>query len=201
MKITPTGVNEALKSLQSNRFFPLSEMSQYPNLSGGTGFKPPPPPTQPKHTQRGRAASSTLPTGNSPSAVCDNSLPSFADVTASYIPRGRSPSVKRKDLEVSPNNNIGSSNKSKQARIDCSSSSNLKAATENLSMLEQVANDLLEATSSDPVLVAISARLCQGMITQNNILCSLISSNASCNHSGPENCKYLVKELRCHSEK
>jgi hypothetical protein len=62
-------------------------------------------------------------------------------------------------------------------------------------MLEQVANDLLEATSSDPVLVAISARLCQGMITQNNILCSLISSNASCNHSGPENVSTSSRNL------
>ncbi|MFO0006615.1 MAG: hypothetical protein ACK559_36410, partial [bacterium] len=42
-------------------------------------------------------------------------------------------------------------------------------------MLEQVANELLDATSSDPVLVSLSSRLCQGMITQNNILCSLIS--------------------------
>jgi hypothetical protein len=71
----------------------------------------------------------------------------------------------------------------------------LKAAAENLSMLEQVANDLLEATSSDPVLVAISARLCQGMITQNNILCSLISSNASCNHGNQENVSISSRDL------
>jgi hypothetical protein len=54
-------------------------------------------------------------------------------------------------------------------------SSSLNAVAENLSMLEQVANELLDATSSDPVLVSLSSRLCQGMITQNNILCSLIS--------------------------
>jgi hypothetical protein len=55
----------------------------------------------------------------------------------------------------------------------------MKAVADNLSMLEQVANELLEASSSDPVLVAISSRLCQGMITQNNIMCDLLSRAGS----------------------
>jgi hypothetical protein len=47
----PTGVNEAIKNIQSNQFFPLSEMAHYPNLSGsvvkGTCFQPTPFPLPP----------------------------------------------------------------------------------------------------------------------------------------------------------
>jgi hypothetical protein len=71
MKITPTGVNEALKSLQSNRFYPLSEMSHYPNLSGGvvkgTGLQP--APTPPPRTPL------TLPPSLSSAAVQQLTLP------------------------------------------------------------------------------------------------------------------------------
>jgi len=61
------------------------------------------------------------------------------------------------------------------------SSSLLKEAAENLSMLEQVSNEIMDATSSDPVLVALSSRLCQGMITQNNILTAILNSRVSDN--------------------
>ena len=59
MKVTPTGVKQALKSLQSNRFYPLSQMasdsggtvSTHNTNSGGTGtglmLPPPPQPASP----------------------------------------------------------------------------------------------------------------------------------------------------------
>jgi len=151
-------------------------MAHYPNLSGvvkGTGFQPAPPahPPPPNNT-RGRQASS--PQLGAAADGATSLHPSFADIAAINI-RGRSPSIKRKDLEVSPTSELSQNNRSKHARYDSNDSSSLKAVAENLSMLEQVANELLDATSSDPVLVSLSSRLCQGMITQNNILCSLIS--------------------------
>jgi hypothetical protein len=48
-------------------------------------------------------------------------------------------------------------------------------------MLEQVSNELMDATSSDPVLVALSSRLCQGMITQNNIMTVILKSRLNGN--------------------
>jgi hypothetical protein len=38
----------------------------------------------------------------------------------------------------------------------------------------------MDASSSDPVLVALTSRLCQGMVTQNNLICSLISNTSTC---------------------
>ncbi len=42
-------------------------------------------------------------------------------------------------------------------------------------MLEQLANELLDATGSDPVLVSIASRLCTGMSSQNNVLLTIIN--------------------------
>ena len=137
MKITPTGVNEALKSLQSNRFYPLSEMSHYPNLAGGvvkgTGLQPapappPPNPANPAPLSRSRQASSPQ---LGAAADATSLHPSFADITAANISRSRSPSIKRKDLEVSANDS-SHSNRSKQARYDSGKASSLKAAAEKL---------------------------------------------------------------------
>jgi hypothetical protein len=52
-------------------------------------------------------------------------------------------------------------------------------------MLEQVSNDILDATSSDPVLVAIVTRLCTGITCQNNVLTAILTSkNNSDNGTG-----------------
>jgi hypothetical protein len=182
MKVTPTGVNEAIKSLQSNRFYPLSKMAHYPNLSGGvvkgTGFQPAPPPAHPPPLSNTRGRQASSPQLGATADGATSLHPSFADIAAVNT-RGRYPSVKRKDLEVSPTNTLSSNNPSKHARYDRNDSGTMKAVADNLSMLEQVANELLEASSSDPVLVAISSRLCQGMITQNNIMCDLLSRAGS----------------------
>jgi hypothetical protein len=46
-------------------------------------------------------------------------------------------------------------------------------------MLEQVSNEILDATGSDPVIVSIVSRLCTGMSTQNNLLATVISNMQS----------------------
>jgi hypothetical protein len=52
-------------------------------------------------------------------------------------------------------------------------------------MLEQVSNDILDATSSDPVLIAIVTRLCTGITCQNNVLTAILTtSNSNENSSG-----------------
>ena len=53
-------------------------------------------------------------------------------------------------------------------------------------MLEQVANELLDATGSDPVLVSIASRLCTGMSVQNNVLLTITNEgmNFTQKHNG-----------------
>jgi hypothetical protein len=86
---------------------------------------------------------------------------------------------------------MSQNNRSKQARYESNDSSTLKAVADNLLMLEQVANELMDAFSSDPVLVSLSSRLCQGMITQNYNLCSLlICSNYNTNQVSYETYDY-----------
>jgi hypothetical protein len=135
------------------------------------------PASQPRRTGNNTQVASAVATGSQSS----QSHLSFAEITAGDPSRSRSPSIKRKDFEVSPNSEKNLHNRSKQARFDSPSSSLLKEAAENLSMLEQVSNELMDATSSDPVLVALSSRMCQGMITQNNILTAILKSRADAN--------------------
>jgi hypothetical protein len=52
----------------------------------------------------------------------------------------------------------------------------LSSAQENLVMLQQVANEIHDATSSDPVLVSIVSRLCTGISSQNNIIQYLLKN-------------------------
>jgi hypothetical protein len=90
-------------------------------------------------------------------ASCNNNnqeVFSFADATKAHCPR--SFSTKRKVLEVSPNS-IDKNSGIKNARLDTQHNDILSSAQENLVMLEQVANEIHDATSSDPVLVS---RLC-----------------------------------------
>jgi hypothetical protein len=54
-------------------------------------------------------------------------------------------------------------------------SKNLATIQENLTLLEQVSNDILDATASDPVLVSIVSRLCTGITVQNNVITALLS--------------------------
>jgi hypothetical protein len=54
----------------------------------------------------------------------------------------------------------------------------LSSAQENLAMLEQVANEIHDATSSDPVLVSIVSRLCTGISSQNNIIQYLLKNDS-----------------------
>ncbi len=90
--------------------------------------------------------------------------------------RTRSFSNKR-NLEVSPS----STRDNKVARLDNGNgnASLLGTIHENLVMLEQVSNEILDATGSDPVLVSIVSRLCTGMSTQNNLLATVISNMQS----------------------
>jgi hypothetical protein len=177
MKITPTGVGDALKSLKSNRFYPISDMALSPNPSGhGTGFrKPAPPPPPPKHKVN-------IPAGTPQSAATPASSTAsvftFADVASKNIQRKeartRSFSSKR-NLEVSPS----SDHSNKIPRMEGENNKNLSAIQENLTLLEQVANDILDATASDPVLVSIVSRLCTGITVQNNVLTAILSHKNS----------------------
>jgi hypothetical protein len=58
----------------------------------------------------------------------------------------------------------------------------LSDAQENLLMLEQVGNDIHDATASDPILKAIVSRLCTSLTSQNNIIQYLLK-----NHKGESN--------------
>jgi hypothetical protein len=57
------------------------------------------------------------------------------------------------------------------------SNSLLTTVQENLILLEQVSNDILDASSSDPVLVSIVTRLCTGITCQNNVLTEILQRN------------------------
>ncbi len=76
-----------------------------------------------------------------------------------------------------------SNDSNKKARIELSHVKNplLAAMQENSAMLEQVANELLDATGSDPVLVSIASRLCTGMSSQNNVLLTIINEGMKVN--------------------
>jgi hypothetical protein len=58
-------------------------------------------------------------------------------------------------------------------------SKNLATIQENLTLLEQVSNDILDATASDPVLVSIVSRLCTGITVQNNVITALLSQKCT----------------------
>jgi hypothetical protein len=109
----------------------------------------------------------------------------FAEIAAGS-PRIRSNSFKRKDPEVSPNSAHVSNDPNKKARIETPKNPLLAALQENSSMLEQVANELLDATGSDPVLVSIASRLCTGMSVQNNVLLTITNEgmNFTQKHNG-----------------
>ena len=171
MKITPTGVGDALKSLQSNRFFPISDM--YTRSTGqstvqGTGSARRPPPTSSQQRQVNTPAPLSLSSASAPPTGAAADVFTFAEIAAKS-PRGRTSSFKRKDPEVSPSSVNDSNDSNKKARTELSHVKNplLAAMQENSAMLEQVANELLDATGSDPVLVSIASRLCTGMSSQN----------------------------------
>jgi hypothetical protein len=188
MKITPTGVGDALKSLQSNRFFPLSDLASSLKTSGqGTGSAATSSQQASKHRgPAGRPPPTPLVTPAS-AGVTDglhsdtSTFFSFAEIAAGATQqqgRERSSSFKWKNSEVSPSSTDNYGNKTKNPRIEANASNSLlSTAQENLIMLEQVSNDILDATSSDPILVAIVTRLCTGITCQNNVLTAILTTN------------------------
>ncbi len=198
MKITPTGVGDALKSLQSNRFYPISDMATSAKNSGkGTGSAAAPSPLPDTSAQHRKVHStqhtvhSTQPAVHTPatclptpsaaaggdSSTCDNFF-SFAEITAGHLGRDRSLSFKRKNPEVSPNSAANYGNKNKNPRIETNTGNPLVTALqENLTVLEQVSNDILDAASSDPVMVSIVTRLCTTISCQNNVLSTMLANS------------------------
>lgn len=189
MRVTPTGVSDAVRILQSNRYFPISQDALSPKFTVGrrTGF--PVPPYNNNNTRQ--VNKPVLPAADSGSDTTPAS-PSFASIAAGDF-RTRTNSFKRKNLEVSPNTESEQLNRAKSARTEGSFSFNVMSAIEeNTVMLEQVTASLSEASSSDHLLVSIMAKLCDGMTSQNNLIRMLFSevqctkvSNSSSSMSHP----------------
>jgi hypothetical protein len=112
---------------------------------------------------------------------------SFAEIAAGASQqqgRERTHSFKRKNSEVSPGSTEQHGSRTKNPRMELNvSNSLLTTVQENLILLEQVSNDILDASSSDPVLVSIVTRLCTGITCQNNVLTEILQRNTYSDNS------------------
>jgi hypothetical protein len=172
MKITPTGVAEACKSLQANRFYPISDMYSVNSAGQGTGSAA----YDNKHKGKVHTPAPLPHSASGTGGVnSDQEVFSFAEVTKAGL-RPRSFSLKRKELEVSPNSVDKNSGPNKSG-LDNMHSSHLSSIQENGAMFEQLANEIHDAASSDPVLVSIVSRLCTGLSSQNSAILYLLNNN------------------------
>jgi len=170
MKLNPTRVENAIGALEQNRYFPL-------NPQGGAISK---------HRFSALGATSLLHqlTGKSTLSSADTlhtATSKFSNrnrrINSEHI-RDRSNSSKRKAEE--------SDRQSKLIRLEEKGKTLHDAMQNNKSLLDELASEIFEATSSDQVVIGILAKLHAGMCNQHDILGSMLSEH--------EILKILLKE-------